>query len=164
MKLLIMPCKTFYVCANITCHPVYIVCNPVHIELSLAHFPFNRLLSCFNSFFYFHGCIDLIIRRYIHPHPDTEIAVRTRIYGGRPSARSVRHDVSVSSSHPVLSFVINILWRISSLFSSTIPKLWYIRRMSLPGVEIIQHLWFLQWSHLSLRFSSSLNTVPSSFS
>ena len=134
--ILCMPCQPHTAHMALSSQPIHIICNPVH-NLKLAHLPCSRSFPFFLCLFLFHCNINLIIAEYIPPALQI-----LKLLSGPGSMVSPLCEISssclrlYSSSQPSWSFVINTLWRISSLLSRSIPKLWYIRRISFPGSDI----------------------------
>ena len=136
-----MPCQSYACRVDCSCKPVAVIGDPVH-DAKLAGFPGNGSFMGFRCFFSLHSGVDLVVAENISAcAPDAEVAVRTRVNPAFSCGNQSVMSCLIFSSQSGFSLVMNILWRISSLFSRTTPKLWYIRRMFSPGVEIQVKVW-----------------------
>ena len=159
-----MPCQSYTCRVDCSCEPVAVIGDPVH-DAKLAGFPGNGSFMGFWCFLSLHSGIDFVIAENISAcAPDAEVAVRTRVN----SALSCGNQSVMSC----LIFFLAIRFQsghehsvADQLFSRTIPKLWYIRRMFSPGVEIQVKVWsILEVRAWMLAFFSSENSLFSSVS
>ncbi len=131
-----MPCQSYTCRVDCSCEPVAVIGDPVH-DAKLTGFPGNGSFMGFRCFFSLHSGVDLVVAK-IYPPALQMLKLLSGPGSILPSlaATSPSCLALYSSSQSGFSLVMNILWRISSLFSRTTPKLWYIRRMFFARVEI----------------------------